>query len=188
MSSDRLRLHRFLPVSRANGPGQRAVIWTQGCTLGCSGCFNPETHTPDAGEWLSIDQLAKMILESAPHLEGVTISGGEPFQQTQPLVNLLRLLNEKSNLSILIFSGYTWEQILKIPGSHDVITLTDVIVAGRYINQQRIATGLLGSNNKTVHFLTTRYTPADLKSVPEAEVILEPNGDVLLSGIHPIQW
>ena len=78
MSEQTLRVHDFLPASRANGPGLRAVIWVQGCSLDCPGCFNPETHSPTGGELVSIDALYRRIVAlKAPTIEGITISGGE---------------------------------------------------------------------------------------------------------------
>jgi anaerobic ribonucleoside-triphosphate reductase activating protein len=64
----------------------------------------------------------------------------------------------------------------------------DVLLAGRYDASQRVADGLIGSANKTVHFLTGRYNMADLESVPQAEVILNADGEIILSGIDPLNW
>ena len=58
----RLRLHAFLPRSRANGPGVRAVIWVQGCSLGCPGCFNPQTHAFSGGEVVTVEELFERIV------------------------------------------------------------------------------------------------------------------------------
>ncbi len=64
----------------------------------------------------------------------------------------------------------------------------DVLLAGRYDAAQRVATGLLGSANKTIHLLTERYTLADLEAVPEAEVFVSAQGEILFSGINPLVW
>ncbi len=101
-----LNLHAFAAQSRANGPGVRAVVWFQGCTLGCKGCFNPQTHWTGAGKWQSVDAMADTIVDLAPGIEGVTISGGEPFQQSAALCRLLGLIRRRSSLSVLVFSGY----------------------------------------------------------------------------------
>lgn len=74
-----LRLHAFLPRSRANGPGWRSVVWVQGCSLGCPGCFNPQTHNrEEVGEAVEVAEVMQRIL--AAGTEGVTVSGGEPLQ------------------------------------------------------------------------------------------------------------
>jgi anaerobic ribonucleoside-triphosphate reductase activating protein len=183
-----LRLHRFIPASRANGPGLRSVIWVQGCALGCPGCFNPETHAFDRGELLSVATMTQRVLAVTEPVEGLTLSGGEPFHQHRALANLLAAVRAVKDLSVVLFSGYTWEEIHKIPRAEDLLAHVDVLIAGRYDAARRQASALIGSDNKTVHFLSERYTPADLARVPAAEVILSPDGEVIFSGIDPLQW
>jgi anaerobic ribonucleoside-triphosphate reductase activating protein len=77
------RVHAVEPRSQANGPGVRFVVWSQGCTLGCPGCFNPGTHpvtAAGAGEWPP-GELAAAAAAQAGCIEGVTLTGGEPLQQ-----------------------------------------------------------------------------------------------------------
>ena len=76
----KLRLHAFEPGSRANGPGLRAVVWFQGCTLGCPGCFNPTTHDPGGGYDTDTESVAQPI-RAAGRIEGVSISGGDPISE-----------------------------------------------------------------------------------------------------------
>jgi anaerobic ribonucleoside-triphosphate reductase activating protein len=188
MQDHTLRLHRFEPASRVNGPGLRAVVWVQGCGLGCPGCFNPETHDFKGGEDWPVEALAEKILALKDRIQGVTISGGEPLVQHAGLARLLRLVRENSPLSVLIFTGFHWEEAQKIPSIDDVLSNTDLLIAGRYEAARRQAQGLIGSSNKTVHFLTERYSPADLEDIPQAEIILSPDGEIILSGIDPLQW
>ncbi|HHY89731.1 MAG TPA: radical SAM protein [Chloroflexi bacterium] len=183
-----LRLHHFEPASRANGPGLRAVIWVQGCTLGCPGCFNPLTHPRKGGFDCDPDTAAQWVLDARQHgIEGVTISGGEPLQQLASVTRLVKLIKENSDLSVLLFSGFSWEEIQKIPRIDALLTHIDVLLAGRYRQEERVASGLLGSANKTVHLLTPRYTLADLLAVPEAEITIAPDGEIHLSGINPLE-
>jgi anaerobic ribonucleoside-triphosphate reductase activating protein len=63
-----------------------------------------------------------------------------------------------------------------------------VLLAGRYDERLRLARGLMGSANKTAHFLTDRYGPKDLAAVPEAEVVITPSGEVVTTGIDPLEW
>jgi anaerobic ribonucleoside-triphosphate reductase activating protein len=188
MTGKKLNLYHFEPLSLVNGPGKRAVVWVQGCTLNCPGCFNPQTHPASTGENWSVYRLVKLVLEQISGIEGISISGGEPLQQLIPLNELTRQVKDRSDLSILLFSGFTLEEIQRIPGTQTLLEHLDVLIAGRYIASKRLASGLIGSSNKTVHFLTNRYTMADLTAVPGAEVILQPNGEVVLSGIDPVRW
>ena len=181
-----LHVHAYLPDSRANGPGRRAVVWVQGCTLGCPGCFNPGTHPATGGELLDPADLAERILERANDIEGVTISGGEPLQQAGPLLVLLAALRRGGGLSVLLFTGYTWGEVTRRPDAGALLECIDVLIAGRYDQARRVATGLLGSANQTVHLLTGRYTMDDLAAVPEAEVIVGLDGSVVISGVAPL--
>ncbi|HZW04365.1 MAG TPA: 4Fe-4S single cluster domain-containing protein [Anaerolineaceae bacterium] len=183
-----LRLHAFEPASRVNGPGQRAVVWVQGCTLGCPGCFNPETHGRLTGSEWPVDELLTAIAARAGAIEGVTISGGEPLQQSRAVVELLTRIKETTPLSTLVFTGFSWPEVRAMPVYPSLARIVDVLLAGRYDASQRIAAGLLGSANKTVHFFTDRYTQADLDAIPEAEITISPEGEVLLSGIRPLTW
>jgi len=183
-----LRLHAFIPFSRVNGPGARAVIWAQGCTLNCPGCFNPETHSFNGGEEVEVDDLFQRLVLLGDTIEGVTISGGEPLQQMRPLVALLRRVREETDLSVLVFTGYTWDEVRRMPEADALLACVDVLIAGRYDPAQRLARDLRGSTNKTVHFLSERYTMDDLQSVAPAEVIITAEGEVMISGIDPVKW
>ena len=106
-----LRVHHFLPASRANGPGVRAVLWTQGCSLACPGCFNPETHTRQGGSDVPVADLLAALRALPAEVEGITISGGEPLQQAPALTNLLREVRAQTPLSVILFTGYTLAEI-----------------------------------------------------------------------------
>ena len=100
-----LHLHAIEHFSQANGPGLRTVVWFQGCTLGCPGCFNPATHDSRGGRTVDTRELVTEIRSLGQQIEGVSISGGEPFQQPEALLDLLTGLGD-SHLSRLVFSGY----------------------------------------------------------------------------------
>jgi anaerobic ribonucleoside-triphosphate reductase activating protein len=85
-------------------------------------------------------------------VQGLTVTGGEPLQQLRPLTALLKRIRQRQRLSILLFSGYSWEEISNLRGAEQLLPLIDVLIAGRYRAEQRVATGLRGSVNKTLHF------------------------------------
>jgi anaerobic ribonucleoside-triphosphate reductase activating protein len=201
----KLRIHDYLPFSLANGPGGRAVLWLQGCPLGCPGCCNPETHAYNQGRWIGLNEVMNHLVSPGRRIEGVTISGGEPLAQLAALTELLRRLRSQTNLSVILFTGYTWQEVQGIlarrrrgtPGAKSLgraeadhpaslLRYVDVLIAGRYDRRRRIARGLRGSANKTVHFLTRRYTPQDIESVPTAEIIINTDGRIVQSGIVPL--
>ncbi len=183
-----LRVHQMVASSLANGPGKRAVIWLQGCTLACPGCFNPQTHPSATGKTASIEQIDNWLRSLDGSIDGLTISGGEPLQQLKPLTALLHKVRARTDLPTILFTGYTWQEVNQMPGVKKLFKLVDLILAGRYMVDQRAASHLIGSRNKTVHFLSSAYQPDDLSAVPEAEVLIDPSGDILLSGIDPVTW
>lgn len=184
----KLRIHHFLPASCANGPGLRSVLWLQGCGLACPRCFNPETHSFKAGELVEVSTLIEWIEAGAEQIEGLTISGGEPLHQARALRQLLAGVRQRTGLSVVLFSGYSWDEIQRQPSSLLLLPYLDVLIAGRYIAAQRLASGLIGSANKSVHFLSPRYSSRDLQEIPQGEIIIGPAGDVVLSGIDPLKW
>lgn len=181
-----LRVHHFEPLSYSNGPGKRAVLWLQGCTLNCTGCFNPSTHSNSGGKLIHGNELQERLFRISHKIEGLTISGGEPLQQLKSLVSLLTQIRNKTELSVILFSGYTFEEIRTMPQSDRLIYLVDVLIAGRYDHAIPSSNPWLGSGNKTVHFFSSRYSMDDLQRVPSAEVIIQPNGEIVSSGIHPL--
>ena len=170
-------VHAIEPRSRANGPGVRLVVWLQGCTLACPGCFNPATHAA-GGREVGVDDIA------FGDVEGLTLSGGEPIQQADACIALLDRAR-RSGLSTLMFSGYTLAEIQGLaPG---VLERLDVLIDGRYVARERLATGLRGSANQGIQLLTDRYTLADVEATPVAEIRIGPTGDVVLTGVDPLR-
>jgi anaerobic ribonucleoside-triphosphate reductase activating protein len=137
---------------------------------------------------MSVDDVVGQIAALGTRIEGVTISGGEPLQQLRPVLALLQCVRAESHLSTLLFSGYRWEEIARMPAADELLSCLDVLIAGRYDEGRRVAQGLRGSSNKTVHLLTPRYRREDLEQVPQAEVVITPEGDVVISGIDPVRW
>jgi anaerobic ribonucleoside-triphosphate reductase activating protein len=180
----RLRIHGFEPASAANGPGTRAVVWVQGCTLGCVGCFNQETHAR-GGDEVGVDELFTRIRDLGDGIEGVTISGGEPLQQRQAVLGLLGRIRAETSLSAIVFTGYRWAEVTRMPDFARLSACVDLLLAGRYEQAQRVGRGLRGSANKTVHTFTDRYMVDDLDAVPEAEVIIRADGRLVVTGVDP---
>ena len=179
-----LNLHALTPRSAANGPGWRFVVHVQGCALRCPSCFNPHTHDFAPRRLVSPADLAERVL-AQPDLEGVTISGGEPLHQISPLTRFLEILRARSGLSVIVFSGFTLDEAKALSGADRLLALVDILVDGRYVEALRCADGLRGSCNQRIHLLTDRYSPADLVPCGAAEVIVEPDGHLILTGFDP---
>ena len=179
------RIHAIEERSRANGPGARFVVWLQGCTLGCPGCFNPGTHDAGGGRAVEIDDIAAQLARTSG-IEGLTLSGGEPLQQPEAAAALLRAARAH-DLSTLVFSGYTIEEIRALPGGPAVLAELDVLVDGRYVAGERLGAGLRGSANQRIQLLTARYTLADVEATPVAEIRIAKNGEAILTGVNPLK-
>jgi len=182
-----LNLHAFMPLSRANGPGARAVVWVQGCSLACPQCFNPETHPFAGGERVRPHALFQRVTELGESIQGITVSGGEPLQQRPALQAFLQHVKQRTNLSTILFTGYAWEEVQGMTEANTFLACVDVLIAGRYNPKQHLAQGLRGSANKTVHHISERYTMNEFQSVPSSEAIISVNGEILISGIDPVK-
>lgn len=176
------RLHATTVGSRANGPGRRFVVWFQGCTLGCAGCFNPTTHAA-AGELT--DLSATIAAFAAATVDGLTLSGGEPMQQAPAALELL-LAARRLGRSTLMFSGYTLDELRTQALGPAVLAHLDVLIDGRYRADARLGADLRGSANQRILRLTDRHSEAELAATPEAEITIGRDGSLELTGVAPL--
>ncbi|WP_375466974.1 4Fe-4S single cluster domain-containing protein [uncultured Nostoc sp.] len=183
-----LNVAEICPATRALGPGQRFVIWVQGCCFNCRGCISPDWIPQTQATLVDPLQLADCIL-SVPRTEGVTISGGEPMLQAAALSELFSYLRQKRDLSIICFSGFTLKQLQAKadPTINKVLTLIDVLIDGQYIPELNDNQGWRGSSNQVFHFLTPRHlSEADLFTERKRDVEIHMRDDsVLMVGVPP---
>lgn len=186
---ERLILHAVLPRTRANGPGVRTAIWLQGCSLGCAGCFNPATHADGDGDGTGtpVDELVARIVADADAIEGVTISGGEPFEQPAGLLALVGELRRRApHLSILVFSGFIRAEIDRQPLGQAILAGIDVLIDGRFVERRLLGRGLRGSSNQRIHLLTDRHSLAQIEATPVGEIVIGPDGSATVTGVAPV--
>jgi len=159
----------------------------QGCTLGCAGCFNPTTHDAADGHEVTVAELADQLrVARATGVEGLSLSGGEPLQQAAAAAALLAEARALG-MSTLAFSGYTIEEIRELPFGSEVLAELDVLIDGRYVAGDRLASGLRGSSNQRIQLLTARYSLAEVEATPVAEIRIGPTGDIVLTGVNPLK-
>lgn len=180
-----LNVHALLARSAANGPGVRSVIWTQGCSIGCPGCFNPRTHDA-GGEARSVDALIAWALGNG--VEGVTITGGEPLDQAGAVLELARGCR-REGLSAILLTGYAWRSLRRRQPrlAAALGDCVDVVLAGPYSRARHLGAGLRGSANKTVELLSDRYSAEQIAATPAAEVAIAPDGSLVLTGVDPVR-
>lgn len=165
------------PSTYVNGPGNRYMIHLQGCNLGCKNCFNPESWSFKTKNLVSVESLANKILEK--NVDGLTISGGEPFLQSESLLHFLQYLHSRKipfPKGILIYSGYTEEELQKIPEFSQIIKLVDVIVSGRYKEELRVYESLLSSSNQKFIWGEQKNIKEEELINQNCEIIIEDNG------------
>lgn len=129
-----IRLFGTAPDSIVDGPGLRFAVFVQGCTHGCPGCHNPESQPCAGGEVRAIDDLVAQIAANKL-AQGVTISGGEPFEQAAACAELARRCRALG-LNVWAYSGYTYEQLaagVPDPAARDLLAQTDVLVDGPFV-------------------------------------------------------
>jgi len=183
-----LRVAGFAPASRVNGPGLRSVLWVQGCTIGCVGCFNPSTHVA-SGKPEPLDAVAARVLTSwTPAHAGLTLSGGEPFQQAGAAAVVARLVKAaQPAATLMVFTGYTLEALRgrDAPAEAEALLAeVDYLVDGRYeAERQGFGRPLRASPNQRLWILRGRSPLSSaLPAEGATELSINDAGNVLLSG------
>lgn len=136
------------------GPFKRFVIWVWGCCFDCEGCVAQNTRHGAYAE-IEAEDLAKKILQS--DCEGVTISGGEPFLQAQELFRLIEIIKQEKNIGVIIYSGFTLNEIKNNPDFLNLLSVADILIDGRYEKNLDEGRAYIGSSNQVIHYLTDRY-------------------------------
>ena len=143
------------PEVHVLGPGTRYGLWVQGCNKNCAGCIAKDAHDMQQGTKINMDALALEIAFS--NAEGITISGGEPFLQAEELATLLEKIKKKRNMGVIVYTGYTYEELLQKPDAKNLLSKIDLLIDGPYIKELDDGKSLRGSANQRVLPLTDRY-------------------------------
>lgn len=178
------RIH--FPVTTL-GPGNRIGIWFQGCSIQCQGCVSVDTWGTGKGGVL-INEIMAAIEPWLNDAEGITISGGEPFDQPEALGSLLALLRSKTTVDILVYSGHPFEKIASVVEKNK--GLIDAIISDPYEDNTSNTLVLRGSDNQRLHCLTTlgemRFRQFERTITPTDkmfDIMFEEEGAVWLAGI-----
>lgn len=174
-----IRLGHRLDRSEIYGPGLRSVFWTQGCTLACKGCWNTQYWASRGGLEIGVSQILNE-LDQLEGIEGITLLGGEPLQQSDASLELIKGCKEKG-LSVFLYTGF-------LPSEFDetmqaCFDLSDIAVTGRYVQELRDTTlRWRGSRNQQVHFISELYDESVLQEQTEVECHILPNGEIRMVG------
>jgi len=185
-----MRIGRILYPVKTLGPGNRLVIWVQGCNRRCDGCANPDLWECDERKHISVETLKGISLAAIKtyHLEGITITGGEPMEQAEELHELLAALKTICN-DVLMFTGYTYEELEEKDNTSikRLMRYVSVLVDGPYIKGMNLGDKLRGSANQRIIILDQtakdKYQEYICNSEKIAEAFLAYDG-VIVPGIH----
>ena len=173
-----MRIASTIADSIVDGPGLRFTVFTQGCPHRCPGCHNPDTHDPAGGREVSLEELEGQIAAN-PLIQGLTLSGGEPFLQAGECAKLARWARARG-LNVWVYTGYTYEQLLE-RGDVDTLELlhaAHVLVDGPFVLQRKSYAALFrGSANQRLIDL-----PA---SLARGQAVLWTRADPLAHFVRP---
>ena len=145
----RISLSGITGDSIVDGPGLRLTIFTQGCLHNCPGCHNPQTHDPSGGSWADTEDILAAAA-AHPLLDGITLSGGDPFMQPVPCLALAEGAH-KLGLNFWTYTGYTWAALWEENDAEKLALLkeTDVLVDGPFLLAERsLELQFCGSRNQ----------------------------------------
>lgn len=158
-----LNIYDLINCSFANGPGRRTVIWTQGCSLRCKGCFNESLQSFDIYKLVDTQYLANKAAEQND--EGLTISGGEPLDQAEAVKDLVDEYRSLCGKSVMLFSGYTYSEIKADMQKLETLLSVDAALCGRYIK------GDIWSSKELV-LVTGKIKADDVKAISQVEIVI----------------
>lgn len=138
-----MRIAGVLPCSLVNGDGIRYVVFVQGCRHRCQGCQNPDTWDFAGGYETPVEAIVEDIRKHRM-IDGITLSGGDPFYQQEACIELLKLLPD---MNVWIYTGFEYEEIC----DSDLASMADVLVTGKYIEVLRCEGKMYGSSNQEIH-------------------------------------
>lgn len=178
------RVH--FPIT-ALGPGRRIGIWFQGCSIRCDGCMSRDTWAK-ARRKITVCEIIDRVQPWLEEADGITISGGEPFEQPEALMELLEGLRIAADTNIIAYSGFTLEQLMERHSS--VLEPIDLLISEPFDSRKAVSAPLLGSANQRATCLTKRG--AEIWQMAEAswrdrggrlDLIAEADGLIWVAGV-----
>jgi anaerobic ribonucleoside-triphosphate reductase activating protein len=163
------------------GPNCRFVIWVQGCSIRCKGCWNTDMWSFEKKTTLLVQELLRKIENEKEFIEGVTILGGEPLDQYEEVAELLSACRE-IGLSTMLFTGYEMTEIVEKQMT-SILDNLDILITGRYDKTKRTLNHQwIGSTNQEIHFLTDKHNKSNINNGNYVEITLNENGSTNILG------
>ena len=173
-----MRVAEMLHSSKIYGPGERTVLWLQGCSIQCENCWNDELWSFQGGQSIGNDEV---ITYAGTHKNsGITLLGGEPLDQAPAVLKLIEAAQE-SGLDVLLYTGYELHELSSV--QKQCVDLADIVIHGRYIHELRSLNLLWrGSTNQEILINNKRFRDIDLTEKRQMEVHIDSRGQTKVVG------
>lgn len=175
-------LSHIEPTSQIYGPGKRFVVWFQGCSLACSGCWNQDMWSFKDNVLIQKEELLDRIL-NAPDIQGVTFLGGEPLHQAENLWWLMRQIRERSVMTIFLFTGYEEQELEQLNYLSSTKELCDMVATGRYeLSRRNTNQQWIGSDNQMIIYPDNSRELTRPEKINQVEIVIDDNGSARILG------
>ena len=176
-----MKIHSILDWSCANGPNCRFVVWVQGCSRHCDGCFNPDAQSFTGGMEMTCSDILASV--DKKKVTGLTVSGGEPFEQEKELTELL-IAAKNTGLDTLVYTGFTWEELSGRRST--ALKYCDYLVDGPFEKDKPSTCRWAGSGNQRFLQLQNGIITGDMTDNEPfsemGEIVIGGNGTVVTTG------
>ena len=154
-----MNIARILYPVRVLGPGSRIGLWLCGCDRGCPGCSNPELWEQKPEYEITVDSAAALIgrITASYPVDGLTVSGGEPFAQAKELADLIETIGISD---VIIYTGYLISELRAMhdPDIDRLLRLAALVIDGPYLQEFNDGALMRGSSNQTIHILNDAFS------------------------------
>ncbi len=176
-----LRIHKYMIVENEHlyGPGKRLLIFLKGCSIHCDGCINRHLWDFEGGTLISTEDILNVCINE--NVEGITIHGGEPLDQSTDLLDLVKEL-KKNKYTIVLFTGYIKKELNNIQS--EIWNVSDLVIAGRFdIKKRNVNLQFRGSTNQRVYKHKGPYENYVVKDGFTSTIItIDDNGNMDVTG------
>jgi anaerobic ribonucleoside-triphosphate reductase activating protein len=166
------------------GPGKRMGIWLQGCSIHCKDCINTSTWSKKDGKEIHIIDLYNIVNLICKDYDGITITGGEPFDQYLPLMTFLYMLKRKTTLNILCYTGYRLDELEQKFPDKAFYNCIDYLIDGRYNSDTPSSNSLKGSENQHIYkFIDNKPVKTNLMNAEKKWSLKFDDDTIYMAGI-----
>ena len=183
-----MQIDRLLYPVHSLVPGDRLAIWIRGCKKRCFNCANPELQLFNPNSEVSMTVIKEMISKIDKKIDGITITGGEPFCQAKDLFEIITFMLEITD-DILIFTGYSKKEIYDLNNDYAIkcIEKATVVIYGEYVDELNDNhTPLIASSNQVIEFHNPKINNKYINYMNNGRIIenFYYNDNLISVGIH----